>query len=209
MRLIRMLGVALVWVMGVVLVASLSWVAINSAGREVVDTAVIVADPRTAVSGSTVDEVVPTPSTVTSLAPPSFITGSGPSTSAGQKTGGTSGSTATAERSGSSHAPTRPALSASSAPTQTVPTVVPAADTMATSGGVVWLECTGPVISDLLVQPNTGWSAGNAMRGSGELDVRFGRKDTNIEVTGTCPSGQPHFDVRTSEHKDDGDDHDD
>jgi hypothetical protein len=204
-RVMRMLGVALLWVMGVVLVASLSWVAINSAGREVLDTTVTVADPRTGGGSSPLAAATPTPSTVTSLAPPSSISKPDPPASGGRKPGGAISAPAATDTPSGSRPSTPPAHPSEPAPPPSTPAVSPAADTVATSGGVVWLECTGPTITDWLVQPNTGWSAGYAMRGSGELDVRFARKDTNIEVAGTCSQGQPHFDVRTPDHHE-GDD---
>lgn len=217
MRLMRMLGVALLWAVGVALVASMSWVAINSAGRQVVETTISAATSSSGTQGGAMtDQTEPTSSSVTTPAPPSSSSASGPTPSgAGSRK---PGSTAMPSATGSSpggHTSTRTPEGGDGDPT-TPPTTSgpsPLSDTLSTPGGVVWLQCTGPQITNYLAQPSSDWAGNAGVTRSGTLMVDFVHDGNGIRIAGTCPSGQPHFDVanfrRHDGDKHDGDGHDD
>jgi hypothetical protein len=189
MRLMRMLGVALVWVLGVALVASVSWVAINSAGRQVVDTTVV----TTIKADGDVVGMLPTISPSTRPASPSM------STAATSTTTRTPGSALDVPVSASRQESGQP-TTRSQTPRPQVPSSPPSAgplsDTLVTAGGVVWLECTGASISNSLVQPHDGWSAERYQQ-PWELGAHFDRRDVRIDVQATCAGGQPRFSMRT------------
>ena len=201
MRVMRALGAALIWLLGVVLVASVSWVAINSAGRQVVDNVdVAAADPWAA--GNPSDPLTPTPAAPSSSAstptptPTGTPTGHGsgvPSTATGPVHGDT-GSTGVT--------PTSASPATSTATTRATPTPAPVSATEQTAGGSVWMECTGQTVTNSLALPNDGWSATRSQRTPAELAVHFSRSTTRIEVDGSCVAGQPQFSVKSG-HEDD------
>jgi hypothetical protein len=206
-RLIRMLGVALLWALGVAMVASTSWVAINSAGRQVVDTTLSTGaggargglGSDAGAAGAVPDQVGRTPSGVTSLAPPSSISRSGPTASGSPRR-----SAGTVEPSPAGSLPNNRVAPRTPAPGGDAGTVPPTAsgpsplsDTMSTVGGVVWLQCTGAKVSNYLAQPSSDWSGTADQPDAGTLLVDFVHLTSGIRVIGSCPSGQPHFDVGT------------
>jgi hypothetical protein len=190
MRLIRMLGVAVVWVLGVALVASVSWVAINSAGRQVVDTTVVTtikADGNVVGTFPTTSPSIPTISSTLSTSPSR-------STAATPTTTRTPGSALDVPVS-----PRRPVSGQSTIRSQnppSAPSAGPLSDTLVTAGGAVWMECTGALISNSLVQPHDGWSAERYQR-PGDVQAHFDRRDVRIDVQATCVGGQPRFSMRT------------
>jgi hypothetical protein len=207
MPLMRMLGVTVMWAAGVALVASISWVAINSAGRQVVDTSVVTtrADDSPAAGAGTSPAATPT----MQGSSPHPGSGTAPTTPTGTRTWadatGVPATPGTSGASGPDLPPTR-----QSTPQQPTPPPGPGplSDTKSTAGGVVWLECTGPRVTSLWVQPSDDWSADPRKRNLGRIDVYFTRlRTTTLEVVGTCLGGQPHFEVQSHEVvKDDGHD---
>lgn len=212
MRLMRWFGVVLGWSLGVILVALVSWVAINSAGRQVVENSVAtrladgggsVADPvmprTSAVASSSVPTPTPTPSPTGSGTVESRPTGAGvpgrdrPVTPTGRTT----------------PSPTAPTRSAPSLPPPPPPTTAqgpqPMADSWATPGGSIWMECTGTRVSNAYALPWAGWSARASQHSAQDLEVYFSHDSKLIEVVGTCPGGRPHFVIGSShdDHEDD------
>ena len=200
MRLMRMLGVALVWVLGVALVASVSWVAINSAGRQVVDTtAVNIVKADGDVAGTLPPTSPSTPSTPpTPPTPPTPSTSPTMSTAATSTTTGTPGSALDVPVSANQPGSGRPTIQSQNPPQAppSAPSAGPLSDTLVTAGGAVWLECTGSLISNSLVQPHDGWSAERYQR-PGDVQAHFDRRDVRIDVQATCVAGQPRFLMRT------------
>lgn len=200
MRLIRMLGVALLWVAGVAFVASVSWVAINSAGRQVVDGTMVSTTrsdrslPAAAGQASTAETPSEAPSARPHPATSSVPAGRPDKVTSAQVSSNSPGSEAT---------PTRTSDVESGRMLGT-PRLSPVSNTLPTSGGVLWLQCTDRLVSDFLAQPGSGWSASAGARSTGELEVHFTRRDVSIQVVGTCPSGEPHFSVRTDDGEYDG-----
>jgi hypothetical protein len=205
MRVMRSLGAALIWLLGVVLVASVSWVAINSAGRQVVDNVdVAAADPWAAdapgdAPGDALRATPAAPSSTTT--PPTPVPTSSPT---GHESGGassTSGSTHGVTGS-TSATPTSPRPSTNTSTTRVTPVPAPVSATQQTDGGSVWMECTGQVVSNSLALPNDGWSATRSQHTPADLSVHFSRSSSRIEVDGSCVAGRPHFSVK-SDHGDD------
>ena len=201
MRLMRLLGVALVWVLGVVTVASVSWVAINSAGRQVVEDAVVADshDGGTSVADPVTPATTPSsPSTRPTASPTATPTPGRHGTTGTTPTGGSpGGSASTPAGTGSSSPASHPATSNPPPPPSSQgPTPVSATQT--TSGGSMWLECTGTTVSNSLALPSEGWSAARGQHSPSDLEVWFRRSSLTIEVIGTCTGGQPRFTVRTS-----------
>jgi hypothetical protein len=208
MPLMRMLGVAVMWAAGVALVASISWVAINSAGRQVVDTSVVTtrADDSPAGAGTS-PATAPTrqgsssPAMSQTVPPTPTGTRTRPGPTDAPATPGTPGTPGTR---GPDLPPTRPRT-----PQQPLPPPGPGplSDTKSTASGVFWLECTGPRVTSLWVQPSDDWSADPQQRNLGRIDVYFTRPHTTtLEVVGTCVGGEPHFEVHTHQvTRDDGD----
>lgn len=209
MRLMRVVGGVLTWGIGVAAVAALASVAINSAGQQVVARTVIAGQPDgltavTPTTGPTPSGPSPSPSPSASLGPATAATST---TSEHAKDPGSSSATAgpttsTSRTATKSAEPTRPTPPA---PTS-APTVTPMSDVRGTSGGAVWVECTGPLVTDALVQPNDGWSARTGQHGPGDLQAHFVRSSSRIEVTVVCSGGQPYFSVKSGsshEHEDD------
>jgi hypothetical protein len=205
MRLMRMLGVALVWVLGVALVASVSWVAINSAGRQVVDTTVVTtikADGDVVGTLPTTSPSIPSISSTLSTSP-SMSTAATPTTT---RTPGSALDVPVSPRRPVSGQPTIRSQDSPQAP-PSAPSAGPLSDTLVTAGGAVWMECTGALISNSLVQPHDGWSAERYQR-AGDVQAHFDRRDVRIDVQATCVGGQPRFSMRTEkrDHDEYGDD---
>lgn len=213
MRLMRWVGVVLGWSLGVVLVALVSWVAINSAGRQVVEDSVATRLANGA--GSVADPVMPRPSAVLSPSVADATTPDSPTT--GSDTAEPSptdvGVPVRDAPAASTGSPTRsPAVPTSSPPPAspppppaTVQEPQPVANGWTTPGGYIWMECTGSRVSNAYAVPAFGWSARASQHSAEDLEVYFTRHSALIEVIGTCPGGQPHF-VRGSSHDDHEDD---
>ncbi|HET9655858.1 MAG TPA: hypothetical protein VFP72_10925 [Kineosporiaceae bacterium] len=207
MRLLRVLGGVLSWIIGVAAVAALASVAINSAGQQVV--------ARTITVGQSDGLVAVTPTTGPTPSGPSPSASLGPAaetittTSARPKDPSSSPATAGPTTSGTTTRSASPTRTPSSTPAPTptpTPTVTPMSDVRVTSGGAVWVECTGPVVTDALAQPSDGWSAHTGQRGPGDLEALFVRSNSTavIQVTVVCVGGQPRFAVASgSRHGDD------
>jgi hypothetical protein len=202
-RLIRMLGVALLWAAGVAFVASASWVAINSAGRQVVDGSVV-----STTRSDRSDRSVSAPAGQTSAAGTPSGTPSArprPATSSepARRPGNVTGAQVSSSSPSGEATPTR-ASDVESGRMPGTPGPLPVSNTLPTPGGVLWLQCTDQVISDFLAQPGSDWSASAGTNSPGELEVHFTRRGVNIQVLGTCPGGEPHFTVRTDDGEHDG-----
>jgi hypothetical protein len=192
MRVMRSLGAALIWLLGVVLVASVSWVAINSAGRQVADNVNLAAGDPWA-GGTPGDSLTPTSAPTPSSASTRPPDPSGSPTGHGTAQSTTSGPVHSAT--GSTRA-SQSSVSPSTSPSTTRPTgPAPVSATQQTNGGSVWMECTGQTVTNSLALPNDGWSATRSQRTPSDLTVRFSRSTTRIDVAGSCVAGQPHFDV--------------
>jgi hypothetical protein len=193
MRALRILGAALLWVIGVGAVAATASVAINSAGEQVVARTVSAAsadggvDPLAGLPAPSATTPAPVQSTSASLAPATGTTSPAPSrtrvpVSPSTPAGGAAGT---------------PSPQSSTAVTTRAPqpTANPVSDQRTTVGGSVWVECTGPVVTDSVVQPGDGWSAHSGLQGPGTLVASFVRNTSRIDVNVTCTGGQPHFSV--------------
>lgn len=186
-RTTRAAGGLVVWGCCVAGVATGSWVAIDSAGRQVSLAPVVDSDdpspmiptgsggPTSPAAGTAIGGAATAPVRPTE------------SNSAGRPTGAASGSTAP------STTPTRTA----SAP----PPPAPIVDSVHTRGGVVELECTGAAVSGYNAQPADGWTGHVKQTGTSTIEADFHRGSTEIEVRGSCTSGAPKFSVST--HDDD------
>jgi hypothetical protein len=186
-RLTRMIGAAALWGVGVALVATASWVAIDSAGRQVVDSA--------AVGGNRIGDGVSVPQ---SQEPTTGVPSGKPSSRPRPVTrhpSSTIGVTASQNPSSSVPTSTRPpGVTSESRPGQAGP--LPVSNTLATVGGVLWLQCTGPSVTDFLAQPGSDWSASAGPHSSGQLEIHFTQGRSSIQAMGVCRDGEPVFSVR-------------
>jgi hypothetical protein len=170
--------VVLAWAVCVAGVAAVSWLAIDSAGRRVgvanlAGAHDTVPSVATSAGSESAGTVSPAPSVDGSAVPTSDRPGSGAESE-----------------------------SESSRSTGASPGGGPVSDSIRTAGGVVELECTGAVISDFRVQPDTGWSARAEKEAPGKLEVDFRRDDRRIEVEGFCVTGAPLFELEAHEEHD-------
>jgi hypothetical protein len=181
-HLIRAVGGALLWACCVAGVAVGSWLAIDSAGRQVGLSTAGGEDVPVSSAAATTGTPSGTPTTVSSPSP-----------------SGTRTSTRTTP-------PSRPP--ATSPPEDDVPDPVPTVRRVRTRGGAVELECTGTEVSGYSVWPAAGWS-GDVRRTSAETIVAMLHRahDDTIVVHGSCASDDPDLDV---DHDGSGDhEHDD
>lgn len=219
MRLMRLFGAAALWACGVLMVASLSWVAINSAGRQVVDEAVAVGDvvpsgsepfgggstevtPTSGPTGAGPNRTVPvpTPATAPSGTPSPITPPAATAARVATRTAGVSASPSVPETRIPTSSPQLPETSPPQAPPPG-----PVSALRVTAGGTLWVECTGSVMSDYISTPEDGWSGTRSQHGPAEVHATFVRNRTEIEVRAACRAGQPSFSVDTEER--DGDNH--
>lgn len=208
MRVIRAFSTALAWAVGVTAVATVAWVAIDSAGRQVVDRAIVAADSAPSSGGLAVG---PASGPATRSAAP---TGTGTATGTGTPTSTSAlGPAATPTRTStpsttSQTSPSTGPPGRNTPPPPPPPSATPRVGVQFTQGGAVELECTGTRPTGYNAAPNDGWSTRLTEPVAGVLDVDFHRGDTEVSVKGSCVAGVPTFEVRT--HRDGrDDDHDD
>jgi hypothetical protein len=189
MRAIRILTGVLLWLGGIAVIASLSWVAINSAGRQVVDQVV---------AGDQQDTRTPSGGVASSGLAEGMSTTSSRGAATGGRTPSGVNSTGWPDTGTPAETPEPSATEGGSSDAQLPPTAVPVQGSMPTAGGGIWAECTGAVITDYLVQPNAGWQARYDWYGAGDLEASFIRSGATIEVRVTCGGGKPEFVASTA-----------
>lgn len=178
-RLIRTAAGLLVWSCCVAGVATGSWIAIDSAGRQI--------GLSTAADGDH-----PLPATTTppdTMSPTAAPTpdGAGPRTTTPEATRGSADP-------GKMTARSEPEPKPEPEPDDTTGTpAVPVVDRVTTHGGVVELECTGTAVSGYNVQPDGGWSAHVRRVSSSSIEASFRHVHQEIDVRGSCSSGEPEF----------------
>lgn len=202
MRLFRLVVAGLSWALAVVVVAALSWFAIDSAGQQV---SVNVVD--VGVSTSLARTTQPTASSHSASEPQT-----NPSAGVGVALQATPDSpshspSVTSRPTGRTSTPTkpseRPQQQAQTEPTSPpAPTAQPVQGWVPTSGGLVQVQCTGGLITDYTVSPNGGWGLQIALQPAGQqptlMVVVFTRDRSYIRVQASCPGGQPGFQVKSS-----------
>jgi hypothetical protein len=204
----RWLGATLGWALSVALVAGASWVAINSAGRQVLDQAEI----EQASDGDGVFDVAsPTLGPAASVTAPSGSPA--PTGAGGQSTfsGPVEGSSASvpAGEPGVGSQSTGSAPTTKAAPPRQGSDPVPVTGTATTSAGSMLVECTGNAITSAYVFPAEGWSGSPVRAVNGGARTTFRRRSRSISVFVICDAGRPRFHVDIDDDHDDGDRGDD
>lgn len=203
MRVMRWLGVMLGWALSVALVAGASWVAINSAGRQVLNQAEI----EQVFNGSGVEVASPTLGPAASVTAPSGSpapTGAdGQSALSGPVEGGSTPVPTGEPSVGSQSTGSAPTTKAARPRQGTDP--VPVTGTVTISGGSMWVECAGNSITSAYVFPAEGWSGSPVRAVNGGVKTTFRRGSRSISVFVSCDGGRPRFHVDTDDDHDDGD----
>lgn len=171
------------WVVAVLAAGSLSWTAIEAAGRQVA--APVVPELPGEVAGST------------SLTPPATTPGAA---TPGTATPGTATGTASPTPSGSpTTGPTAGQTTGQPTPDEPTAAPVPPAEqvsrTVATRGGTTAATCTGGQLTVTYATPVNGWRAEIEQEGDEGARVEFRSDGDRVRVRLTCAGGQPASDV--------------
>lgn len=197
MGVIRRLGIALGWASSVALAAVLSWVAINSAGQQVVHRA----ETGQASGGSVFNVATPmlgpaTSATAPSSSPTPATTPEQPSLAEPPADGKASPS-ARASSVDSRGTGSGPSITAMSPPRSDAP--VPVTGTMTIAAGSMWVECTGSSITSAWASPAEGWYGGPVRASNGGVTMLFRRGSRGIHLFAVCDGGRPRFDTHADD----------
>ena len=173
-----------IWLVAVVGVSATAWLAIDRAGRDITGAAVNtlpgspLKTPTLGGQPSPGPDPAPTPAQATVAPPP---------------------------RSAPSPSPTpapAPAPSSRRPATRTTPAPTSRDRTIAVTGGLVSVRCTGSDIALLIAQPDNDWRVRVQTDGTSQIRARFTSGDEEsaqrTEVSAECANGTPSFDVTRS-----------
>lgn len=193
----RRLAVLAAWLLAVGLGSALTWVAVDRAGRAVLDPAPLTRAADVLPDGATPATADPT--AVPSPSPPSASPQTGAPVATGGHGGGSGGGQGGTSGPGGGDAGTSGGGSGSSSGSGGAPAPAPAqqSGTRSTEGGTVAVSCSGGAVSLRYATPAAGWSAEARDTGPDEVRVRFKRGDrsgeSELDVRARCSGGTPSF----------------
>jgi hypothetical protein len=171
------------WVLAVVTVASVSWVAINSAGQQVTSTSLSAESLQGLPSGGATPRSAPTPFVDDDVPTPSTPSGTSSIDEAVSTTSSVSSS--------SSSSSSRPS-SSSSSKSWTSSGSTKGKATWLSRGGQVIATCTGTQIALTNAVPYSGWTV-KAHGSQTQIEVEFRNSREEIKVDVVCRGGTPLF----------------
>jgi hypothetical protein len=201
---VRWLGAVLGWMLSVALVSGVSWMAINSAGRQVIEQSAI----EQALDGSGVfDAASPTLGpTASASAPTGTPTPTGTddqSVFAGPVEGGAASAPARAPSAQSRSTDSPPAVKVAPPAREVASDAV--TGIVRTAAGSMWVECVGSSLTSVYAFPAEGWSGDPVQTVDGRAVVTFRRRPITIRVSARCDGGRPRFFVDAHDDRSDRD----